>query len=402
MPTTKIILFKHKAKKNNEAPLYLRLIKDRKPKYVSLKLYVLPKYWDADKEKVKPSHPNSVRINNYLAERTRAALDSILETETDDPSAPAAVLKYSVMGVSNEDFFTFSYKLIKQYQSKGQIGSYKKYISVLKKLKDFIGQKEFTFNQLTLKFIKDFEYHMRTSLKNKSNTIVSNLKGIRHLIAEAVKENVIPAKRNPFLYYKMQWKQSERIFLTEEEIEAIANLELPSNSMKYHVRNIYIFACFAGGIRVADLLSLKWVNFSGDHILLSTQKTGSVISVKLPKRALSILELYQNDDAKKDDYIFPFLEKYESTLNPTDFFARTISIKSNINIHLKTIAKMAGIEKHVHFHTSRHTWATRALRKGMRIEYVSKLMGHNSIRTTQIYAKIVNADLDKAMEIFDE
>ena len=52
-------------------------------------------------------------------------------------------------------------------------------------------------------------------------------------------------------------------------------------------------------------------------------------------------------------------------------------------------------------HTSRHTWATRALKKGMRIEYVSKLMGHASIRTTQVYAKIVNEDLDKAMEVFD-
>ena len=50
----------------------------------------------------------------------------------------------------------------------------------------------------------------------------------------------------------------------------------------------------------------------------------------------------------------------------------------------------------------RGTWATRALRKGMRIEYVSRLMGHASIRTTQVYAKIVNEDLDRAMGVFDE
>lgn len=72
-----------------------------------------------------------------------------------------------------------------------------------------------------------------------------------------------------------------------------------------------------------------------------------------------------------------------------------------VNKDLSKIAKMAEIEKHIHFHTSRHTFATRALRKGMRIEYVSKLLGHANIKTTQIYAKIVNEELDKAMEIFN-
>ena len=61
---------------------------------------------------------------------------------------------------------------------------------------------------------------------------------------------------------------------------------------------------------------------------------------------------------------------------------------------------MAETDKKIHFHTSRHTFATRALKKGMRIEYVSKLLGHSSIKTTQVYAKIVNKDLDDAMDEF--
>ena len=69
--------------------------------------------------------------------------------------------------------------------------------------------------------------------------------------------------------------------------------------------------------------------------------------------------------------------------------------------NLKRIAKKAGIKKNLSFHTSRHTFATWALRKGIRIEYVSKLLGHASIKETQIYAKIVNEELDKAMEVFN-
>ena len=81
------------------------------------------------------------------------------------------------------------------------------------------------------------------------------------------------------------------------------------------------------------------------------------------------------------------------------------SISSNTayaNKNLKVIAEKAGIEKHISFHTSRHTFATRALLKGMRIEYVSKLLGHTAIKTTQVYAKIVNSELDKAMDVFND
>jgi site-specific recombinase XerD len=64
------------------------------------------------------------------------------------------------------------------------------------------------------------------------------------------------------------------------------------------------------------------------------------------------------------------------------------------------IAKLE-IEKNISFHTSRHTFATLALKKGMRIEHVSKILGHATIKETQIYAKIVNEDLDLAMDLFN-
>lgn len=61
----------------------------------------------------------------------------------------------------------------------------------------------------------------------------------------------------------------------------------------------------------------------------------------------------------------------------------------------------AGLDKHITFHTARHSWAVRALQKGMRIEYVSRLMGHASVKNAEMYAKILDSELDKAMHIFD-
>ena len=71
------------------------------------------------------------------------------------------------------------------------------------------------------------------------------------------------------------------------------------------------------------------------------------------------------------------------------------------NKDLQTIAERAGINKNISFHRPRHTFVTWALTKGMAIEHVSKLLGHASIKTTLIYAKIVNEELDWAMDVFN-
>ena len=88
--------------------------------------------------------------------------------------------------------------------------------------------------------------------------------------------------------------------------------------------------------------------------------------------------------------------------NPREVDSAISSATAYINKNLKIIAGKIGLEKKLSFHISRHTWATRALRKGISIDKVSKLMGHAAIRETQIYAKIVSSELDKAMDVFND
>ena len=165
---------------------------------------------------------------------------------------------------------------------------------------------------------------------------------------------------------------------------------------------MYIFAAYAGGLRISDVLQLKWQNFNGTHVTITTQKTKEQVSIKLPNKALDYIQKYQRADAKPTDYIFPFLKNDIDYSKGASLFNAISSNTAYANKNLKIIAEKAGIEKHISFHTSRHTFATRALRKGMRIEYVSKLLGHTAIKTTQVYAKIVNSELDKAMDIFND
>jgi integrase len=131
------------------------------------------------------------------------------------------------------------------------------------------------------------------------------------------------------------------------------------------------------------------------------RKTKSVVTVKLPNKALEILLSYKKEDSLPEHFVFPALSNDLDVSNAKLLYIVLIRAISSANKSLKKIAKKAGITKNLSFHTSRHTFATWALRKGIRIEYVSKLLGHANIKETQIYAKIVNDELDKAMEVFN-
>ena len=145
------------------------------------------------------------------------------------------------------------------------------------------------------------------------------------------------------------------------------------------------------------------VGQSCERVLIDTRKTGSTVSIKLPSKASEILAIYHKPDSTPNDFVFPALE-YDPDYftDPKKQFHAIANADFEANIDLNAIAKSVGLEKKITFHTSRHTFATRALRKGARIEYVSKLMGHASISTTQIYAQVVNEELDKAMDLFDK
>lgn len=112
--------------------------------------------------------------------------------------------------------------------------------------------------------------------------------------------------------------------------------------------------------------------------------------------------LYWHKDRDPHDLIFPLLKPGKDYTDKVILHNAISSATTLANKSMKKIEQLIEAEKKIRFHTSRHTYATRALRKGMRIEYVSKSMGHSDIKTTQIYSKIVDEELDKAMGLLDD
>ena len=203
----------------------------------------------------------------------------------------------------------------------------------------------------------------------------------------------------PFHRFKMKTEKTHIGYMTDTELKAIEAIQLTAGS---NMDDMYVFAAYAGGIRISDIILMHWKNFDREKINMQVKKIVGVISVKVPKAGLVILEKYKPREPIDGSFIFPVLNNGVDYSDPK-FLHQTLSSSATYaNKDLKKIAEAAKVNKRLHFHTSKHTFGTSALRKGMRLEYASKLMGHSDLRNTQIYAKIVNEELDKAMNVFNK
>jgi integrase/recombinase XerD len=406
MASVKVILRTTKINETGTAPLYLRITKDRKSKFISLKLRVKPSEWKDGR--VTKAHPNSARYNAYIKQKEAEAENIAIELETKSKTINSYKIKEKLIGKATSNFFEYADKYVNNLEKHGTVSTYKRAKSIIGKLKIYMDSRPLFFDDITVGFLKDLEQYLATELNNRTNTIHTNIKLIRKLINDAINEGIIDQENNPFLRYKIKSEKTERNYLTEEELKRIEEIELQPSTNIYHHRNAYIFACYVGGIRISDLLQLKWRDFDGEKLNIKIQKTGSILSIKIPEKGLEILNIYakgllsKSIEDQSGNYIFPILKLDSGNITPKILHNAISSATAYINKDLKLIAQQAKIKKSISFHTSRHTWATRALRKGMRIEYVSKLMGHAAIKETQIYAKIVNEELDKAMDVFNK
>ena len=188
--------------------------------------------------------------------------------------------------------------------------------------------------------------------------------------------------RDPFCDYEIQKEDTERGWLTREEINLLMNGKL-KNAKQELVRDLFLFCCFTG-LSFTDMRNLSTENlrtYFDDHlwIYMHRQKTGVQSNIRLLDIPLQIIEKYKG--LGKGDKVFP-VPAYMTCL-----------------YGINAVAKRCGITKRLTWHMSRHTMATEiCLTNNVPIETVSSILGHKNIKTTQIYAKITKEKLNKDME----
>lgn len=393
-------------KKNNKGlcPVYLRITKDRKHACVSLGniFYIKSSQWDERRHIVK-NHPNTVRINLQLDKIIIETKELILQYENEGKDYSASDIKELLKGGNSNDSFIHYYSgKLQQLKVRKKIGTHTKYQTVLNNLRKYLNGKDLTFKELNYSFLKAYEKYLHEKDPPMAiNSIHSNIKTFRKFINDAIREGIIPAGQNPFIKYKLPKESNEEIkYLEIVELHRLEEATFDDKSLEL-VRDMFIFATYAAGMRIGDLLTIKASSFDGEYLQYTSRKTKRQLNIKLPPKAINILRKYHVEKKGPQKQIFPFMPEVDWA-DEAIVFKTINSYSAQYNRDLKMIALKAKVKKKISSHVARHTFATMLLSIGARSEHVQKLLGHKDLTTTFGYAKLRDKDLDDTMELLND
>jgi len=355
---------------NGLSPLELSIIVEGERKIIRFPKYIKVTDFNASKQRVK----RNVELNEFM-DSVKAKFYAI-ESEMLQRNMPITInsvmdVYYNGFAETNVTILTLFDRHNADAKTKSERGlivdaTYKKYLLTRKYLADFLRTKQnkqdILLTDLTPAIIEQFFVYMNSLMD--VNTAIHKMKLMKKILRIAQEEGYIQAM--PFKL-KLVSKPLQYDPLTVEEIRVIRNKEFSSPRMQ-HVRDLFVFACYTG-LAFTDLSHLSKSDMKIDEngsewIIKSRQKTKVVSHIPLLPIAKEIWEKY--------DYHLPTLsnQKYNS--------------------YLGEIADVCGIQKHLHSHLARHTFATILLNSGVDMVSVSKILGHsNSKITEKTYAKMM-------------
>ena len=220
------------------------------------------------------------------------------------------------------------------------------------------------------------------------------MKNIRTLFNAAINENVIRQEIHPFRKFKLKTQETHKAILTEEEIIAIATVELIPNSLDFHSRNTWMLQFLLGGIRISDALSIQFseLNESLTKITHKARKTDKMIHIDVPAQAVEILRYYKETN-KGSKYVLPHISNVKVEDLPKAISSATV----RTNKALLRVAAKAGT-KIFTSHSARSSFARHAVDGGKNIFRIKEMLQHSNLNTTQKYlGQLSSDDLSKSI-----
>lgn len=373
-------------------PIYCRITVDGNRSEFSIKRSVAEKNWDAGK--VKGNSEDARSLNSYLKQVEAKVFEHYRDQLADDKLITADGLKNAYLGIKADQYSLIHLIEYHNTHLKDTLewGTLKNYMTTQKYVKEFLKRhvrtSDILLNHLSYKFLADFEFFLRSykpvdhHSPMGNNTVMKHIERLRKMINVAIKNEWL--ERDPFAKFQAKFIRNDREFLSQEDLEKIEQREFKVLRLQW-AKDLFVFSCYTG-LAYCDLMRLTPQNLSlgidGDYwIMTSRKKTNQPVRVPLLPKAHELVEKYKNHPrALATGTMFPSLSNQK------------------VNAYLKEIADFCAIDKNLTFHLARHTFATTVtLTNGVPIETVSKMLGHTSIRTTQIYAKVVEQKVSDDM-----
>lgn len=351
--------------------LFLDRSVDGGHEYEFLQLYLLPE----TSSTTKRQNARTLReAEEILQARTEALLNAKAETELAGSSGDMLLSDWLQTSYDNHEK--------RGLRDMGSISNVKRALHMFRpdtRLSDI--DRQFCLDMID--WLRNTYRHRRTGNPVSARTADTYCQTFRTMLNEAVREGLID--KNPWnrleTAEKIKKPESKREYLTIDEIRSMIATDCPNELVK----RAYLFSCFTG-LRISDVRNLKWGDVCHENgqtfVSVVMKKTTKPLYIPLSGQALKWMP--EQDGSESDDHVFGNLVNY-----------------GNVNENLKKWAEAAGIRKHISYHTSRHSFATMMLTLGADLYTVSKLLGHSSVRHTQIYARIIDRKKDEAVNLAD-
>lgn len=391
---TLFYLKKNAVLKNGKAVIMIRITINGEIAQLSSKLQVNPEVWDLKAGKVKGRTAEANNINRQL-DNLKSVIDKAYTKLYDESGyVIPEKIKNIILGIDRKyktlleyfDMHNKQYALKVGYSTSSVTSN--RYQLLRSRVESFLKEEynisDIPINEVTPVFLDSFYIYIRNKYKSAHNNAMKAMQRLRKIFYFAKNTGLnIP---DPFWDFNIGFETVEREYLNQKEIEAIRTKEFATKRVE-QVRDLFIFSCYTG-LSYADLSNLKESNIhtafdSSLWIMSKRQKTNVHFNVRLLNTSIQILDKYKG--CQTNDKLLPVISNQK------------------VNEYLKEIGDLCGITKNLTFHMARHTFATTiALSNGVPIETVSKMLGHKSIKTTQIYAKITDLKMSKDMQKLSE
>ena len=379
--------------KNGEAPISLRITMDGQRAEMQIKRSVDEKHWNASKGCATGKDRKTMELNQYLDMLRTKIYQIHRELQQDGKPINADILKRQLNGEGDTpkmllEVFREHNKKYRELMGKDYVkGTVLRYERTVRYLEEML-QAQYRMSDIPLKelnheFVQNFEHFIKVEKNCAQNATVKYLKNLKKITKEALINKWI--SDDPFQEIRFHQTQSNRDFLTEEELNRLINKEIDIPRLEV-VRDVFVF-CSLTGLAFTDVQHLTpehimQDNTGGYWIRKPREKTNNMCNIPLLDVPRLIAEKYKgHPECIKRGVVLP------------------IPSNQRMNSYLKELADICGIKKNLSTHVARHTFACVAIANKVSMESIAKMLGHTDIRTTKIYARLLDRTVSEEMNV---
>jgi site-specific recombinase XerD len=390
MITIKLYQKAKKLRADGTAPIYYVLSQGQQRKLISTKRYLKPEFFDNKSGLVLKGGLNSAKLNNFFRSQMTALDNIIIDLTSKGQEVTFEKIEQIFTNDYGSDFISFAFRELSE--QKGLISDktydgYKERLNTLKKYRS-----EIPFNAINHDFLTRYKHYQRVTKERSINGVYNDFAVIKKFYRIALLKG--EATGNPFLHFPLEREITNRNWLTEKELGRLHSLlEKDSLTMSEILQSVekkketgankritdgqkntlrhFLFSCYTG-LRFGDNKELCEKHVIEERLMMKTGKTGKHVDVPFNRQAKSLVDAVLTRPLKQ--------------------------MNKRVNSDLKACIKAAEIKKAITFHCSRHTFAINCLMLGIDLLTVRDWLGHASVTTTEIYAKLCKQYQDDSMK----